>query len=129
MQPVDYRVVPRASGFFSVVDEQGNIVSEGEDIRNYREAIRFAQDHAKQRGRTVNVVTPKEGRVEPVTGPMMLYSAASLRLVDEFTDRIGNFLKRSALDRAKQQGRPLITDEDISAVIDHLGWSIPDVDI
>ncbi len=127
MESVVYRIVPGVTSFFAVVDEHGNIISEGEDLRNVHEATKFAQDWASERGRTVSVITPKEERGRVNTGPM-LYSASALRLIENFKDDLGRFVKQSAIDLAKLQGRALVTDDDVVAIIDQLDWTIPDED-
>ena len=76
----------------------------------------------------MSVTTPREAKAATLTDAEMLYSAASLKLVDHFTRRVGDFLERSALALAKGQGRNLVTEEDFSTIIDQLGWSIPDED-
>ena len=77
-------------------------------------------------GWIVSTTEIEENDAGPEAGTAMLYSDASLREVDEFRRRLGEFLARSALERARSEGRSLVTAEDVEAVIARSGWSIPE---
>jgi hypothetical protein len=50
----------------------------------------------------------------------MLYSAESLKMIEAIRERLGQVLSQHALDLAKQDGRRLVTDDDVLAALDRL---------
>jgi histone H3/H4 len=50
----------------------------------------------------------------------MLYSAESLRTIKALSERLGQALKRRALDRAKREGRNLVTAPDVWMALDEI---------
>ncbi len=50
----------------------------------------------------------------------MRYSAASIQLIDRIRDLVGTSLRELALERAKSQGRALVTDEDVMVYVEQL---------
>ncbi len=50
----------------------------------------------------------------------MLYSAESLKMTEAIRQRLGEVLKQHALDLAKQNGRRLVTHDDILAALESL---------
>ncbi len=53
-----------------------------------------------------------------VTDQEMLYSAASRELIRMIADRVEDLLSSLSLERAKAEGRTLVTGEDVMASFD-----------
>ena len=115
-----FRILP-GSPFFLVTEDGKEIVSEGEELRNERDSLRFIEAIAHERGWVLSVFRNPDGHVERVEASVapgaVRFSMDSVRAIDDFRSEAGRILRELAIKRVTAEGRQLVTAEDVLASI------------
>ncbi len=127
--------------YFILQDDRGRWVFSGTEVdenlggyyRSYSEAYDQLRNHLRAEGMNVGKLEPYEHGFRVETGPIaaptaspMLYSASAIKLTEELKEKFGRTLKQSALAFAKDDGRGLVTSEDVWEIVERLGITIFD---
>lgn len=117
--PTTFRIIPVAP-FLGVMEDGVGIISEGQDLRDEREALAFIGDIARERGLAVNVIR-SEGAIERIEAnpdpSLSRFTMRSLREIEGLKDQLSSALRRLAAQHASQSGRPLVEAQDVRDVV------------
>ena len=103
--------------YVAVVEDGSGVVSEGEDLRNEREALRFLEELGRERGIRMIPDRDESGHLVQVRGEFQPetvgFSWESLREIDEYKLALSAKLRDLAAERATAARRRSVTDEDV----------------
>lgn len=115
-----FRILP-GSPFFLVTEDGKGIVSEGEELRNERDSLRFIEAIAHEKGWVVSAFGNPDGHVERIEASVapgvVRFSMDSVRAIDDFRSEAGRILRELTISRVTAEGRQLVTAEDVLAGI------------